>query len=461
MKHLNEATGPPDAAVSGLDEAGRQAASDVAWSCLSLLGCRTAEVFVLDETAGAYVPGAVAAAGEAPAPGHAISAEDVNLFMPFGRVSVATPDAAALAGPLGGAATRLHATSLLALRLDRGRRSLGFVLCAYSEPQLFDADAERTATGVARVAAAALDFARRTSQALDRADRLATLLDSAAAFAGELDLESLFAAIHVQIRRLMDAPAFFVAVAASESGELHTEYAVDCGRRLHIQSPPPLDGAATDVFNTGKPLVIEGAPVARQPAPNGHDTIELRKESALIVPMKLRDKIIGVVCVQSPRRAAYAPEHVQLLLEVAEHAATAIQNAGLFREERRRTQELTVLHRLAALTSSEADLDRVMAAIVTEAAAAFHADAASIALEDERGGFEAAADFGLSVEFRSRRTIDGDALRLLFGDPPVDRFFSADRFDAIGQGDLLAVISDARVDPFFLGLFGVDRRLHF
>src|SRR4029077_6477851 len=117
--------------------------------------------------------------------------------------------------------------------------------------------------------------------------------------------------------------------------------------------------------------------------------------------------------------------------------------------------------------ASETALDAVMEAIVTEAAASFHADAASIALEDERGGFQAAADFGLSSEFRASRIIDGDALRLLFGDPPADRFFSADRFDAIGQGDLLAAegVTSVSLAPLVyrgqlvgcLALYGRDR----
>jgi diguanylate cyclase (GGDEF)-like protein len=446
MRRLSDTGTSADSAPTGLDEAGRQAASDVAWAALTLLGCDIVEVYVLDELAGDYIPGAVAATGEAPAPGRSIVAEDLTAVLSFGRVSVTVPDASALAGPLGAAAMRLQASSLLALRLDRGRRSLGFALCAYHESQTFDAATDIAAAAVVRLAATSLDFARRTSQALDRADRLATLLDSAAAFAGELDLESLFATIHVQIRRLMDAPAFFVAVAAGDSGELRTEYAMDCGRRLPIEAPPPIGGAALDVFRTGKPLIIESGPNSRGgPSPASNEPIELRKESALVVPMKLRDRIIGVMSVQSPRRDAYAAEHIQMLLEVAEHAATAIQNAGIFREERRRTEELTVLHRLAMLTSSESDLERVMSAIVAEAAVVFHADAASVALEDELGQFQAVADFGLSADFCARRTIDGAALRLLFGDPPIDRFFSAERFDAIGQGELLAAEGIASV----------------
>ncbi len=421
-----------------IEEASRQAAGDIAWSAMALLHCSAVEVYLLDEASSVYVPASeISLAGLAPA-APAIPAEDLARALPFGATLLSLTGQSDVGGPLGAALTRLLAASAWVVRFDHGRRALGLAICAFSDERAFDEADERRATGFARISSAGLDFARRTSQALDRADRLATLLDSAAAFAGELDLESLFAEIHVQIQRLMDAPAFYVAVAAIDTGVLQTEYAVDCGQRLHPDSPREIDGVAAEVFASGKPLVLENSPLFRQPATNNHDTIELRKESALLVPMQLRERVIGVMCVQSPRRSAYGPEHVELLLEVAEHATTAIQNAGIFREERRRAEELTVLHRLATLTSSEDDLDRVMAAIVSEAATVFHADAASIALEDESGVFVAVADQGLSEDFRRRRVIDGESLRLLFGDPPTDRFFSADRFDAVGQAELLA-----------------------
>jgi hypothetical protein len=145
MRHLNDAGAPPEAIPAGLDESGRQAANDVAWSALALLGARVVEVYILDEIAGEYIPASVAASGELPAPGGSIFSEDLTAVLPFGRVSVAMRSVASLKGPLGAAAARLHAASMLALRLDRGRRSLGFMLCAYPEPQTFDASTDLAA----------------------------------------------------------------------------------------------------------------------------------------------------------------------------------------------------------------------------------------------------------------------------------------------------------------------------
>lgn len=444
---LNDMT-PNSSERPAVEEASRQAAADVAWSAMALLRCSAVEVYVHDEASASYAPAGAAGVADKPS-ARTIPEEDVTRALPFGSTLLNVSDQSQVGTSLGAAIERLGGVSARIVRFDRGRRALGLAICAFAGDRVLDETGDREAGAFARVCATALDLARRTSNALDRADRLATLLDSAAAFAGELDLESLFASIHVQIQRLMDAPAFYVAVASTDTGVLQTEYAVDCGQRLHPDTPRQIDGIAAEVFASGRPLVLENSLLPRQAAPTEHDTIELRKESALLVPMLLRDRVIGVMCVQSPRRSAYGPEHVELLQEVAEHASTAIQNAGIFREERRRTEELTVLHRLAMLTSSEDDLDRVMAAIVAEAAAVFHADAASIALEDETGLFVAVADHGLSEDFRRSRVIDGDALRLLFGDPPIDRFFSADRFDAVGQPDLFAAegISSVSLAP--------------
>src|SRR5450755_3629470 len=98
MRRLSDTGTSADSVPTGLDEAGRQAASDVAWAALSLLGCDIVEVYVLDELAGDYIPGAVAASGEAPIPGRSIVAEDLSAVLSFGRVSVAVPDASAVGG---------------------------------------------------------------------------------------------------------------------------------------------------------------------------------------------------------------------------------------------------------------------------------------------------------------------------------------------------------------------------
>jgi diguanylate cyclase (GGDEF)-like protein len=424
--------------IGPMDDSSHSVASDVAGAALTMLHCSAVEVYLPDESAGGYTCAACHSLESTYALGPALPEEAIAAATASGEPFTNYDDTRSLEGPLGDEARRLHAASLTLVRCSRGQRTLGIVICAYEHARRVDAPAEHEAAAFARLASSTLDYARRANVALDRADRLATLLDSASAFAGELDLESLFAAIHAQVRRHMDAPTLIVALASGDSGQLRTEYVVESGVRLHVDALPPEGGFAHEVFSSGRPIVLESAHASQNGA---HATLGAngrRAEAVLIVPMRLRDRIIGVMSVQSYRPRAFGAEHVQLLLEVAEQAATAIQNAGVFREERRRMAELAVLHRLAAMTNSEANLDRIMAAIVAEATTVFRADAASIALENERGDFTLAATHGLSQDYRQNRVISGAALRSLYGSPPTERFVGTDQLDSMGQADLVA-----------------------
>lgn len=415
--------------VGPLDDSRRNAADALSTAALGLLGASAAEVYVFDEQAQAYVSLACVSDGDPVPPGGPLRADAVTSFFASRSDVVAIDDVKTLDGIFRPVAERLFAASLLLLRVNAEHRPLATIVCSYRVARRLSAAGEYTPSAFARVAAVALDLARRTENALDRADRLAALLDSASRFAGELDLEELFAAIHEEVARHMDAPSFYVALQSAD-GELRTEYAIEAGTRVHVEALPERDGLAHQVFRSGQPMMIE--PSA---ADNGGSATA---GTVLVVPMRLSERIIGVMSAQSRLPHAYSQHHVEFLLEVAEQAATAIQNAGVLREERRRMAELTMLHRVAVLTSSEAQLDRIMAAIVVEAASIFHADAASIALENERGDFELAATFGLSEAYRKQRVLPGAMLRELYGDPPKERFVGPDALASLGQSDLVA-----------------------
>lgn len=452
---MQDTTKPVPSPIGPLDDASRAVAADIARSTLSLLRASAVAVYSHDESEGVFVCVACQKDGVNIPLGQALSEETIAAAAPFGVPAAFFRDAHSLAGRLAEEAQRLEAASLAVLRCERGNRTLGLVLCAYESPRNFDDVDVRDADALAHLASVTMDFARRTSSALDRADRLATLLDSASAFAGELDLESLFAAIHDQVRRHMDAPAFFVALENSETGKLRTEYVVESGVRLHVEAIPPEGGFAHESFSSDQPLVLESASEPRNGSAAALGANGRMTESVLVVPMRLRDRTIGVMAVESYRTGAYGAEQVQLLLEVAEQAATAIQNAGIFREERRRMAELAVLHRLAALTNSEAHLDRIMAAIVAEAATVFRADAASIALENERGDFTLAATHGVSQDYKDHRVIRGDVLRSLYGNPPGERFIGPDQLDSMGQSEL--VKAEGITSWFLVPLLGQGR----
>ena len=420
-------------AATPLGDPRRNAAGTIATAALGLLGCNACEVYLYDEHADAYLSAARASDGDEPAAGVTLPGPAIAAMFPDGSDVFAVDDARSLGEPVKKAVDNFAAASALLLRASSERGPLGLIICAYRWSRHLSAAGTTTPTSFARLASSVLDLARRNENALDRADRLAALLDSAARFAGELDLEQLFAAIHEEVSRHMDAPSFYVALESGESRELRTEYAIESGVRFHSDALPGREGLAAQVHQSGRPALVEWADMYDAPQSQASSA-----GSVLMVPMRLGERIIGVMSTQSTRQNAYTQHHVEFLVEVAEHAATAIQNAGVLREERRRMGELTMLHRIAVLTSSETHLDRIMAAIVVEAASVFHADAASVALEDEHGDYVLAATFGLSEEYRKKRRLSGTVLRALYGEPPKERFIGPDQLDSVGQPELIA-----------------------
>jgi len=419
---MRETTTPVHAATGRIEDPARGVACEVGSCALQLVGCDAVDVYVYDEPTDSYVSVACLEPGAIRDPGAPVSSESASAIVRHSTPVAAFESAADMYGPLAQEAARLGAASTLVIRCDRGPRALGLLMCAFARPRQVDAGDERNALALARIVAMTLDYARRTSVALDRADRLATLLDTASAFAGELDLESLFAAIHDQVRRYMDAPVFVVVLESGEGGALRTEYAIDSGVRVYVETVLP-GVVVREVYASALPVVAdplrEGNAV--EIAPSGRHA-----ESALYVPMRLRDRVIGVVAVQSFRPGAYGPVEVELMLELAEQAATAIQNAGMFREERRRMNELAVLHRLAALTNSEAHLDRIFPGMEIIDVGLFRVTRdADFSISDE------ADDLLGAVEQQLRRRRFGDVVRLEIDEGAPKRMVGTDRHRAL------------------------------
>ncbi len=106
--------------------------------------------------------------------------------------------------------------------------------------------------------------------------------------------------------------------------------------------------------------------------------------SELCVPMKVGQKTIGVVNVESPRLAAYSEDDQRVLETVASQIAVALENARLFEETRRRAEETAALLESAqALT--RLDLQTVLHTIGQQARSLFQADDCMIFLIEPDG----------------------------------------------------------------------------
>jgi len=109
----------------------------------------------------------------------------------------------------------------------------------------------------------------------------------------------------------------------------------------------------------------------------------LETRSELAVPMRTRQRVIGVVDVQSRRLAAFDESDVVVLQSLADQAAVAIEKAQLLEAERQRADELDALRTTMTDITAELELSALLQAIVERAAGLLDATGGELGLFDE------------------------------------------------------------------------------
>jgi signal transduction histidine kinase/CheY-like chemotaxis protein/putative methionine-R-sulfoxide reductase with GAF domain len=113
--------------------------------------------------------------------------------------------------------------------------------------------------------------------------------------------------------------------------------------------------------------------------------------SELTIPLTINNRVIGAIDLQSARPANFDLDDERLLAAFAERAALALQNARLFVESRRRTEELETLREASLQLTSSLDRQEVLTAILRNAIKLADArDAHAFLYDEQRLSFGAA-----------------------------------------------------------------------
>jgi two-component system phosphate regulon sensor histidine kinase PhoR len=186
--------------------------------------------------------------------------------------------------------------------------------------------------------------------------------------------------------------AVFKASTAESSGSGRE------GLRLRVGE----EGIVGWVAGSGKLLVAND--VSREPRYVLDTAVpDTRAEAA--IPIRLGEKVVGVLDVLSDEVDAFNESDVETLETLAHSLAVAMENARLYEEERRRSGELTALLDTARALASSLDLTEVLEIIARRAQVLTEADGGRIYLLEPDGqtlrplvalGVEAAEMMGFS-----------------------------------------------------------------
>ncbi len=166
-------------------------------------------------------------------------------------------------------------------------------------------------------------------------DRLRVLLEVNNAVVSQLDLHDLLSAIAASLRRVIHHEYTSLALFDSAKNQMRV-MALDFpqGKGLiHEEMIVPLDGSiAGKAFRSRQPLVLDRAGMKEFKSPTSRMMQDEGVRSVLSMPLISHNRVLGTISLASLRDAAFQQGDVDLLFQVSDQMAIAVENALAFQE---------------------------------------------------------------------------------------------------------------------------------
>ena len=214
----------------------------------------------------------------------------------------------------------------------------------------------------------------------ERSELLDFLLEVSAATSETLDLDKLLANVADIVKKVIDCELFAILLYTEKYQELRIRFAL--GHRPEIVNKLTLtlnDGITGAAAKLREPILVGDV----RNDPRYLSSIDAVR-TELAVPMIARQKLVGVIDVQSTRMNAYTEYDRALLRLIGSRVAVAIDNARLYRKVERTNRTLRTLSTISNEISSILNLDELLARISQSVRGLIHFDAFSILLVDEQ-----------------------------------------------------------------------------
>lgn len=218
-------------------------------------------------------------------------------------------------------------------------------------------------------------------------ERLISLQRISTAVTSDLDLDRTLTVIVEETCRLMHASV--AAIRLVDGGGEQLRLIASAGKTddLHQRDQLPVAGSLSGYsLRHGVPVVSNHA--TRDDRLSHELRGMTRLGSLLIVPLRVRERPIGVLLAGDRQTGRFGMEDQTLMSLFADQAASAIENGRLYQQAQEQIAELAALQRISSVISSSLDLDEVFRAIYNEIRQVMPAAMFLIGLEGEDGHYD-------------------------------------------------------------------------
>ena len=214
---------------------------------------------------------------------------------------------------------------------------------------VFEGDYRPTSAGVPP-----RDEPRIDSPQIDFLTRLADALNTT------LDLQTLLHRVADLVRAVIDYRIFAILLLNDRTNELRMRFQIGHSadaERLRIRMG---QGVVGQVAERREAMLINDVSTF-----SNYIDANPEVRSELAVPLVTKNRVIGVIDIQSEQANYFRPEHLHLLQLTASRVAIAVENARLYTRISRQAQTLELLHEISRELTSILDPDELLQRVGT------------------------------------------------------------------------------------------------
>jgi sigma-B regulation protein RsbU (phosphoserine phosphatase) len=184
---------------------------------------------------------------------------------------------------------------------------------------------------------------------------VAYLMRLADALNTTLDLQTLLTRTSELVRAVIEYRIFAILLLNDRTHEMRMRFQIGHTPEVERMRFPLGKGVVGQVALTRQPILLNDVRSSDFYL-NANPTVR----SELAVPLIAKNRLIGVLDLESAANGYFSPEHLHLLTLTASRIAQAIENARLYSRVSRQAQSLSVLNEIAVELTSILDLDPLL-----------------------------------------------------------------------------------------------------
>ncbi len=228
--------------------------------------------------------------------------------------------------------------SELAIPLVVKNRTVGVLDVGSRHVNFFTPSHQRVLTFLAGHLANAIENARLYENLREQTRTLSLLHEVSRELTSILEREQLFRKIAQIVKRLIDFQLFCVMLWDEETQRLEHTFSLRYDERITEKGGFPLGyGICGTAAALRQSIRVPNVHLDPRYVRCGHG-VEVRSE--LAVPLVFKDRLIGVLDLESTEYNAFSEQHEQMLSTLASYIAIALENARLYEKLREDEQQL-------------------------------------------------------------------------------------------------------------------------